>query len=78
MTVPVGLLYALVPIVGAGLISFVAWLIVQIGHHAELLAKAGTEIGSHDKRIGRLEAYQDGVSAGRVIGKAEAQREAAS
>lgn len=73
MTVPVGLLYAIVPVLVASAIAFTAWIVRQLGRHAELLSKAATEMGNHDDRLKRLEGWQDGVQFGRSVERAVQQ-----
>jgi hypothetical protein len=78
MQVPVGLLYALVPVFVTAGIGFTAWVVRQLGKHAELLAAAtsetssaerlvASELRSHDDRLKRLEGWQDGVQFGRAV-----------
>lgn len=64
MFLPVGLLYALIPIIGAALIGVASWIFSKLTRHAELIAAAAEQLADHDRRLNRLEIWQDGYRAG--------------
>ncbi len=70
MTIPVGLLYAVVPILVASGIGFTVWIVQQLARHAALLERTAARLEHDDSRLGRLEAFQDGMQAGRAIEQA--------
>lgn len=70
MTIPVGLLYALVPVLAAGLLSFGAWLVVQVGRQGAALARVAEQRDDHESRLKRLEAWYDGIAVGRRLERA--------
>ncbi len=70
MTVPLGFLYALVPVLVSGAIYFTSWIVRQLGKHAELLASASSKLEGQGDRLRRLEGWQDGFSSGRAVEKA--------
>ncbi len=75
MFIPLGFLYAIIPILGTGMIVFTSWLFRVTGKHAELLAAIATSLKGHDERLSRLEGWQDGVRFGRDVETAKRIRE---
>jgi len=66
MYIPIGLLYAIIPVLLTGFFAFVTWFVRSINKHAQLLASVATELGSHEDRLKRLEGWYDGVQYGRA------------